>query len=167
MNEKLEKIISKVAKPVAKVMLPLALTFGAYQGANAQTYGPPKNKGTTEFIILSENERTISVDQDVSPFNSTVTQNTKYTLDVLTVKGVNTGETYILLYPGDLTWNKGDVITASYVNHKDRSRKWTNYELIRNRYLHIPSATASNENGVGFYDAVITDLRDVKPGNGN
>jgi hypothetical protein len=53
------------AKPATKVMLPLALTFGAYQGANAQTYGPKIQKYEIN-VVEDEQSETLGFDEKVT-----------------------------------------------------------------------------------------------------
>ncbi len=168
MNKTLEKIVSKVAKPVLKAAIPIVLMLASYQ-ANAQnTRGPEKWKYDHKpFVVLNEQERTLNVRKNISPYNSDISENVPYTLDVLTVKGLPNGKIFTVLYPGDLTWNKGDTIKVDYVVHKDGSRKWTDEELVSNRYVNSLLSVASDPTNAGFYDAVITELKDVKPGNGN
>lgn len=165
MNETLEKILKPVKKAagqaVVKVGLPLLLTFGAYQGANAQSgrYDlPPTKAGTATFEVLSEQERDIHLDVQVNPYVAHVTEDKTYTLDVLTVKHSKSGNIFTILYPGDKTWNNGDIIRANYEVHSNRSdNTWTDWE-IESKYMRIPVASASNPTNEDIYDGIITHI---------
>ncbi|MBN1175728.1 hypothetical protein JXA48_03715 [Candidatus Woesearchaeota archaeon] len=163
MNKTLEKIISKVAKPAAKVMLPLALTFGAYQGADAQTYGPKIQKYEINVVVEDEQSESLGVDEKVTygPYGRWE-KSTRH-LDVLKVYQPSTGEHYSLLYMGDLSWNEGDTLKLDVAVHKPFSREWSDYELTE-YYLGEDLVNATTPSRKRFHDGVITDVLDVKSG---
>ncbi len=163
MNKNLEKIVSKVAKPVAKVMLPLALTFGAYQGADAQTYGTPAKTYEVDVVVEDEQSETLNVREQVGygPY-ARYDKATRH-LDVLKVYHPAQDAHYSLLYMGDLSWNKGDTLTLKVAVHKDFSKEWTDDELTE-YYLGEDLVNATTPSRKRFHTGVITDVLDVKSG---
>ncbi len=163
MNKNLEKIVSKVAKPVAKVMLPLALTFGAYQAADAQTYGPKVDKYHVTVVVEDEQSETLGVDEKVTygPYGRWE-KSTRH-LDVLKVYHPSSDKEYSFLYMGDLSWNKGDTLDLTVAIHKDKSKLWTDYELTE-YYLGEDLVDATTPSRKRYHTGVITDVLDVKSG---
>lgn len=158
MNKNLEKIVSKVAKPVAKVMLPLALTFGAYQAADAQTYGPPAKSYNLIVVVEDEKSETLNVREQVGygPY-ARYDKATRH-LDALKVYHPASGDHYSLLYMGDLSWNKGDTLKLKVAVHKDFSDSWTDDELTE-YYLGEDLVNATTPSRKRFHDGVITEVR--------
>lgn len=163
MNKNLEKIVSKVAKPVAKVMLPLALTFGAYQAADAQTYGTPVKIYEVDVVVENEQSETLGVDEKVTygPYGRWE-KSTRH-LDVLKVFHPGPDQHYSLLYMGDLSWNKGDTLTLKVAVHKDFSKEWTDDELTE-YYLGEDLVNATTPSRKRYHTGVITDILDIKSG---
>jgi hypothetical protein len=163
MNKNLEKILSKVAKPAAKVMLPLALTFGAYQAADAQTYGPPVTIYNPVVVVEDEQSETLNVREQVGygPY-ARYDKSTRH-LDVLKVYQPSTGKHYSLLYMGDLSWNKGDTLKLKVACHNDGSQSWTDDELTE-YYLGEDLVNATTPSRKRFHTGVITEVKDVISG---
>jgi len=151
------------AKPAAKVMLLLALTFGAYQGANAQTYGTPAKSYTVNVVVEDEQSETLGVEEKVTygPYGRWE-KSTRH-LDVLKVYYPAFDQHISLLYMGDLSWNKGDTLKLKVAVHKDASRSWTDDELTE-YYLGEDLVNATTPSRKRFHDGVITDVLDIKSG---
>ena len=179
MNKTLDNILSKFAKPVAKIALPLVMLTAGYQGAVAQTQyktvgeqrralDPPKLTGAITVVVEGEQSETLNVSEkrNLGPYGL-YEKDTRH-LDIVNVYHPSSGDHYSLIYPGDLSWNKGDTLKLEIAVHKDRDssgkrlRAWTDYELVD--YLDESLIMSTTPERKRYHTGVITDIKGIIPG---
>ncbi len=144
-----------VKQTLIKISISIVLIFASFQVTNAQStnYKYSTSMGTGEFEVIYEQESAIQlVKSNNSKENESIEVITS-SIDVVVLRSLKTGDKYVFLYPGDKTWNSGDIISVIYEVHEDYSIVWTDDEIAN--YMSDNSLLAALPENDELYNAII------------
>lgn len=146
----------KSTKLLLKICLFISISLSTIS-IYGQEYEPTRTyKG--DFTVLSIEERTIYVSEQVSPYykDKHNRRTVSYVIDIITVRYDKTSEEYDLVYPEDGSWKIGVRYHFVFETHYGKTSKWTDEEI---EDLFMDKYGYATSKGVGQYLGVITSYR--------